>query len=74
MTMRSGRVCLRCELLCRRQELAIMTQEQRDAVEENWATRQQVKRDVKHQNKAGGGTGEVLALPLRMWLALPGSS
>ena len=51
--MMSGRLCLKCELICRLQELAQMTQAEKDATDADWATPKVVKLDAKRQNKAG---------------------
>ena len=53
--MKSGRVCLKCELICRMQEEGAMKQSEKDAVGAKWATLEKVKQDAKRENKAGRG-------------------
>ncbi len=57
--MKSGRLCLRCELICRMQEFAAMSQAQKDELGEDYATLQKVKQATKRQNNAGSATWEL---------------
>ena len=55
MSFRPGRVCIRCELICRRREVRSLMEAGKVANGKNWATLGRVKREVKKENKAGRG-------------------